>query len=171
MNSSEFNNAPKDTMLSIGDMDSFLDFISHNCIFKVTKNLMMGLFRKTDFSSKLIEKYILIHKEANRKEAEKEIKKFVRYTKDDSDEDDDENNYNYGSSNNLYIMRGDIDRIMSSVTNNILFLILQSMTTDNVLQLCWDSTYDDFVWIHRQPGDHEKKETSYKLNQKRKKLK
>jgi hypothetical protein len=60
------------------------------------------------------------------------------------------------------IRRGDIDRIVIKSSHNILYKILNDMTTDKLIKLCWDAENNDFVWTQRLPNELDKVETKYK---------
>jgi hypothetical protein len=166
MESSEFNDMPKDTMMVIGDMEKFVEFITFNSINKTVKKLMFGLFDKRNYASKLIEKYVIRYnatlKEFTKIECEKYIIKSMKMDEDIGGDDFLQDLGVVGQ-----IKRGDIDRIVIKSSNEILFNILESMTKDKLLKLCWDAENSDFVWIIRKPNEPDKIETKYKPSKKK----
>ena len=65
------------------------------------------------------------------------------------------------------IKRGDIDRIVIRSTNDMLFKVLEDMSKDKLVKLCWDAENEDFIWVLRQPNEPDKIETQYKAPKKR----
>jgi hypothetical protein len=177
MDPTEFNDIPKDTVMIIGDMPKFIEFISFNSINKAVHKIIFNLFDQKTHALKLIEKYILRHSVDVRKHIEDECGKYV--TAVDLTEEGDINYTSDGLLGNVFkenqsndqmahkVKRGDIDRLVINSTNDILYKVLQDMAQDKLVKLCWDTNSQDFIWVLRKPGEPDKVETKYKTIKKR----
>lgn len=167
MDSNEFNNIPKDTVMVIGDINKFEEFVAFNSVTKAMQKIMYSLFQNKKHSVPLLEKYILKNSVALKEYIKSEMTKYV-YKSDDSEEDKeifsagDDYDDSYGAVNSVKVKRGDIDRLVLTSTSNILFKILTEMTNDKLVKLCWDRETHDFVWALRKPNEPDKVETKYK---------
>lgn len=173
MDSSDFSDMPKETIMIIGDMDKFIEFIAFNSIRKAVYKIMFSLFDNQNYATKLIEKYVIRHNVSLRKFIETESEKyFVKNINDGGDDHDDtEGDFLKESGVAGQIKRGDIDRLVLKSTNDILFKILHDMTNDKLIKLCWDAETNDFVWSLRQVNEPDKIETKYVPKKKTKKTK
>jgi hypothetical protein len=160
MESNDFNDMPKDTMMVIGDMEKFVEFVAYNSIRKAVNKLMFTLFEKRTYASKLIEKYVLRYTSPLKLFAKGEAEKYIVKSLQIDNEEVGEEFFKQIDAVG-HIKRGDIDRIVIKSTNDILFKILEDMTKDKLIKLCWDPENDDFVWVLRQPNEPDKIETKY----------
>jgi hypothetical protein len=177
MDSYEFNDIPKDTVMIIGDMPKFIDFVSFNSINKAVKKIIVNLFDQKMGALKLVEKYILKHSVDVRKHIESECSKYVTLSSMENDEEIDNitkeilgEGFKDGLSEDQpshKVKRGDIDRMVINSTNNILYKVLQDMSQDKLVKLCWDTNSQDFIWVLRKPNEPDKVETKYKPTKKR----
>jgi hypothetical protein len=173
MESNDFNDMPKDTMMVIGDIEKFVEFVTYNSIRKAASKLMFTLFERKSYASKIIEKYVTRYNDPLKEFAKIESTKYIiKSVKIDNEDTDDEFLADIGIAGK--IKRGDIDRVVLKATNEILFKILADMTKDKLVKLCWDGENEDFVWMLRQPNEPDKVETKYvpptkkKINKKQK---
>lgn len=176
MEPDDFNSIPKDAIMIIGDMGKFEEFIAFNAATKAMQKIILSLYSNRKGYTSLLEKYITKHAEALRKFIRNEITKY-EYKPSDVDKDKEENTfkntdyedaYNEMKEGTFRLKRGDIDRVVISSTNTILFDILGEMTKDKILNLCWDGENSDFIWVLRKPNEPDKVETKFKKDQKNK---
>ena len=160
MESDDFNDMPKDTMMVIGDIEKFVEFVAYNSIRKAASKIMFTLFGNKKYASKIIEKYIAKYNNSLREFAKDESTKYIIKSIKINDEDVDDGLLDeMGIAGR--IKRGDIDRVVIRSTNDILYKILVNMSNDKLIKLCWDSENDDFVWMLRSPNEPDKVETKY----------
>jgi hypothetical protein len=169
MDSNEFNSIPKDTVMVIGDMDKFQEFVAYNSVSKAMQKILFSLFQNKKHSIPLLEKYILRSSAALKDYIKTEITKYVYKSKDSSSDKEifkSENNFDdsYGEeeADSVKVKRGDIDRLVITATNTVLYRVLAEMTNDKLVKLCWDGEAQDFMWVLRKPNEPEKVETKYR---------
>ena len=178
MQPDEFNSIPKDKIIVIADIDKFNQFIIFNAVrksvFKISKCFVSP---KSLISGQMVDKYIVKSTKDIKDYVAIELKRYVQHVKK---EDMEESEYGLEEDeieeiaeqmmNSMHsIKRGDVDRIVLSTTNEIIYKALNVMSGDKLVKLCWDSENDEFVWLPRKPGELDKVETSPKNKRTRKK--
>ena len=76
MNADDFSDIPKETIMIIGDMDKFIEFIAFNSIRKAVYKIMFSLFDNQNYATKLIEKYVIRHNVSLREFVKIESEKY-----------------------------------------------------------------------------------------------
>jgi len=169
MNQDEFNSIPKNKVILIGDIDKFSEYIIFNTVRKSIKQIT-SCFVTSDslINIKMLDKYMI--------KGTKNVKDFVdyelnRYLKKISKDDLGCNEFNLDndeineitdnlSDNVIGIKRGDVDKIVITTTNQIINTVLNIMSDDKLVKLCWDTVNHEFIWMARNPGEEDKVETA-----------
>ena len=50
----------------------------------------------------------------------------------------------------LYVFKNDIGRIISLIANDIVSFALNRMVDKGFMQLCWDKKAKDFIWLEKK---------------------
>jgi hypothetical protein len=56
---------------------------------------------------------------------------------------------NYASED-LYVLKNDIARIIHLVANDIISFALNKIVDKGIMQLCWDKKAKDFIWLEKK---------------------
>jgi len=137
---SEFNDESKNDDLlvcKIISMDGFVDYLRKKSWGQFSKKVIKHFKNKNDIKKIGIDTDDIGEEDLPVAIIMQEIRRFVFY---DNEE------------NETYILKINIDDIIKTLANQIIANFLGRLVDKGILEMCWDSKFNEFIWrVKQQP--------------------